>query len=95
MFALVTLGGCQLAALQGNAITQDRLFTIGACRVQSKQPQEKHSSITDMQRSLNPACKAAHVSNAAHARIAGLTHDNALLAVKFNMQKAPESMEAA
>jgi hypothetical protein len=46
-----------------------------------------------MQRHPTPACKAAHASKAAHAgkaaqaRIAGLTHDNALLAVQLNTWK--------
>jgi hypothetical protein len=43
------------------------------------------STLTEnMQRHPTPACKAAHASKAAQARIAGLTHDNALLAVKLN-----------
>jgi hypothetical protein len=37
-----------------------------------------------MQRHPTPACKAAHASNAVQARIAGLNHDNALLAVMLN-----------
>jgi hypothetical protein len=38
----------------------------------------------NMQRHPTPACKAAYASKAAQARIAGLYHDNALLAVKLN-----------
>jgi hypothetical protein len=39
-----------------------------------------------MQKPPTPACKAAHASKAAQARIAGLTHDNALLAVKLTQR---------
>jgi hypothetical protein len=48
----------------------------------------KSSSSTltkNRQRHPTPACKAAHARKAAQARIAGLTHDNAVLAVKLNM----------
>jgi hypothetical protein len=38
-----------------------------------------------MLRHPTPACKAAHASKAAQARIAGLTHATVLLAVKLNM----------
>jgi hypothetical protein len=51
----------------------------------------------NMQRHPTLAChgKAAHARKAAQARIAGLTHDNAMLAVKLNTQKAPESRASA
>jgi hypothetical protein len=42
----------------------------------SRAPQQKN-----MQSHPSPKCKAARACKAAHARKAGLTHDNALLAV--------------
>jgi hypothetical protein len=48
-----------------------------------------------MQSHPSPKCKAARACKAAHARKAGLTHDNALLAVKLITQKAPESRVAS
>jgi hypothetical protein len=92
--------GCRL---QYNSTDPDGSWTAGKAKVRTSggpcDALETSSSILaeSMQRHPTPACKAAHASKAAQARttVTGLTHNNALLAVKLNTYKAPESRACA